>query len=337
MVHENPPWTDLDSSTSPQILVVGLGKMGQGVILEAARGWQIARKDPEQKMDITLVDIEADKKLYLIRNQHPRLDKLASFHTLNMDILSGEFDKLGEDLIENENSILDLCYVCLDNEAFSLQTGLRLNHQLRKFGVPIVMRMAESGGLAMLIEQGSNEGESFGALRIFDLLDRTCTAELLQGGTHEVLARSLHGIYLENALMGGSQKGEDDSLMDWENLSDELKENNRQLADRIPVMLAAAGYRISPLTDWDAEKLVFSEDDPQDEVSLMARMEHDSWCQRKMEQGWRYGPEKDPARKTNPSLISWDELPEVEKEKNKAYIRDLPRLLARAGFQIESI
>jgi hypothetical protein len=91
------------------------------------------------------------------------------------------------------------------------------------------------------------------------------------------------------------------------------------------------------LTDWDAEKLVFSEDDPQDEVSLMARMEHDSWCQRKMEQGWRYGPEKDPARKTNPSLISWDELPEVEKEKNKAYIRDLPRLLARAGFQIESI
>ena len=43
------------------------------------------------------------------------------------------------------------------------------------------------------------ERDTFSNLRIFDLLDQTCTAELLQRGTHEVLARSLHGIYLENS------------------------------------------------------------------------------------------------------------------------------------------
>ena len=337
LVQENPPWVDLDPGTSPSILVVGLGKMGQLVIVETARSWQLNRNDPNRTIDFSLVDIEADKKLTLLKNQHPRLDKLASFNPLDMDILSGEFDKLGKDFIKNGNCKLDLCYICLDDEAFCLQTGLRLNHQLRKYRVPIVMRMAESGGLAMLIDHGVEERGSFNPLRIFDLLDQTCTAELLQGGTHEVLARSLHQIYLENALRKGEISTEDESLKDWEELNEELKENNRQLADRIPVMLAAAGYRIAPLTDWDTEKLAFSEQDPQDEVTLMARMEHESWCLRKQDQGWRIGPEKDSDRKTNPSLVNWDELPESEKEKNKAYIRDLPRLLARAGFQIDRI
>ncbi|RLC99875.1 MAG: hypothetical protein DRI46_08640 [Chloroflexi bacterium] len=335
MVQGNPPWAGLSPESSPHVLIVGLGKMGQRVIIEAARGWQLYQGKPDRKIDFTLVDREGGKKLALLLNQQPRLDKLASFHALDMDILSGEFDKLVDRFTQGADCQLTLAYICLDDDTFSLQTGLRLNHQLRKYQVPIVMRMGESGGLAMLIDQGAGEGNSFGDLRIFDLLDQTCTAELLQGGTHEVLARSLHQIYLENARKKDGTSSDDESLKDWEELSGELKETNRQLADRIPVMLAAAGYRIAPLTDWDAENLIFLEEDSTDEVTLMARMEHESWCQRKKAQGWRFGPEKDPDQRTNPSLVLWEELPEGEKEKNKAYIRDLPYTLARAGFQIE--
>ena len=337
MVKSNPPWVNLDQKFPPHILVVGLGKMGQLVIIEAARGWQLHQTDPSRKIKFTLIDYEAGKKLTLLKNQHPRLDNLASFNPLDMDILSGEFDRLGEEFVEDGKSQLDLIYICLDDEAFSLQTGLRLNHQLRKYQVPIVMRMAESGGLALLINKGAAERDSFGPLRIFDLLDQTCTAELLQGGTHEVLARSLHGVYLEGLKDRGEIPAADPSLAPWEELSEELKENNRQLADRIPVMLAAAGYRIAPLTDWDAEKLLFLEGESgkPDQVSLMARMEHESWCQRKMDQGWRYGEEKDALKKTNPCLVLWDELLETDQEKNKEFIRDLPKLLSRAGFQIE--
>jgi hypothetical protein len=121
--------------------------------------------------------------------------------------------------------------------------------------------------------------------------------------------------------------------MDWEELSDDLKETNRQLADRIPLLLAEVGYRIAPLSDWDAEKLVFEED----QTNRMARMEHESWCRRKEKDGWRYAQEKNAAKKTNPALLPWEELPEEEREKNRAFIRGLPRLLARAGFQVESI
>jgi hypothetical protein len=335
MVQANPPWVDLDPECAPHLLVVGLGKMGQRVIVEAARGWGFNREDPTRKISFTLVDIEAEKKFSLLLNQHPRLDKLANFTSLDLDILSGEFDRLGEKFLHDGDCQLDQCFICLDDETFSLQTGLRLNQQFRKVQVPIVMRMGESGGLALLIDQGAGEGDSFGSLHIFDLLDQTCTAELLGGGTHEVLARSLHQIYLESAMRDGVEKADDEAMKDWQDLSLDLKENNRQLADRIPIMLAAAGYRIAPLTDWDAEKLSFLESGKQDQVSLMARMEHESWCQRKKDQGWRYGAEKDSDKKTNPALLPWDELPEGEREKNRDFIRGLPRLLVQAGFQIE--
>lgn len=333
MIQDYSPWAGLDPEKAPRILVIGLGKMGQRVIIETARGWQLDQDENPKKIKINLVDIEAEKKLGMLLNQHPRLENLVLFNPLDIDILSGDFDRLSELVLEGADQQLEACYVCLDDETFSLQTGLRLNHQLRKFQVPIVMRMAESGGLALLIEGREGGMDSFGNLHIFDLLDQTCTADLLQRGTHEILAQSLHFVYLENARKNGS--GDDLAIQPWDDLPEELKENNRQLADRIPLLLSAAGYRIAPLTDWDAEKLHFQEGGAIDQVTLMARMEHESWCQRKQDQGWRYGEKKDPDKKTNPALLTWEELPDSERDKNKDFIRGLPKLLARAGFQIE--
>ena len=57
--------------------------------------------------------------------------------------------------------------------------------------------------------------------------------------------------------------------------------------------------------------------------------------QQRKQCAWVYGPERDAVKKTNPDLVEWDELPEEEKEKNRRFVRGLPRSLARAGFQIE--
>jgi len=332
IVQAYPPGTDRDTDHSPQILVIGLGKMGQRVVLEAARGWQLLDPGHDKRMNITLIDLNAENKLAALMIQHPPLERLVVFNPLDLDIKAGNFDKVADRFLEGSRCLLDRVYICLDDETLSLQTGLRLNNQLRKYQVPIVMRMAESGGLALLIGNDQAENNGFGNLQIFDLLDQTCTAELLQRGTHEVLARNLHGVYLENSRDAAG----DDAHVPWENLSEYLKEKNRQQADRIPLMLAAAGYRIAPLQDWDAEKLTFLENQGgADHVALMAEMEHEHWCREKKEEGWRYGPQKDPLLKTNPSLILWEELPETEKDKNIQFIMGLPRLMVRAGFQIE--
>ena len=43
---------------------------------------------------------------------------------------------------------------------------------------------------------------------------------------------------------------------------------------------------------------------------------HESWMKEKTENGWVYGEEKDPKKKTHPSLRPYEELPVTERSKD---------------------
>lgn len=53
-------------------------------------------------------------------------------------------------------------------------------------------------------------------------------------------------------------------------------------------------------------------------IELLARNNHELWAQRRMREGWRWGPRRDDASKETPLLVPYEELPESE----KAYDRD---------------
>ena len=74
-----------------------------------------------------------------------------------------------------------------------------------------------------------------------------------------------------------------------------------------------------------------------EELELLARLEHDRWMRDRIADGWSYGETRDDARKLHPSLIAYDELSEPEREKDRDAIRDLPRMLAEAGFSISRV
>ena len=44
---------------------------------------------------------------------------------------------------------------------------------------------------------------------------------------------------------------------------------------------------------------------------------------------------KDPERKTHPLLVTWEELDEPEREKDRDAIRAIPRMLARVGYALD--
>lgn len=46
---------------------------------------------------------------------------------------------------------------------------------------------------------------------------------------------------------------------------------------------------------------------------------HEAWCLFKIEEGWRYGPERDPVARTHPCLVPYDELPEAERRKDALF------------------
>ncbi len=331
------PWggDEGDPVCSNRLILVGLGKLGQSLIVQAAFQWRKQWVNADQRLRFTLIDLDAKQKKETLCVRYPHLEEVSELEPLQMDVRSAEFQR-AEFLYDRVgNCDVDSVYVCMDNDALGLHTGLTLYQKIRDHQIPVIVRMAEDAGLAVLLKDDDKNKSTYKNLHAFPLLDQTCTPDLILRGTHEVLARDLHEAYLEG-LDSEKVMDEGDPARDsWENLPEDIKEKNRRQADRIGVILDEHGYRIAPLTDWNAVNLVFREEEGANEVESMARMEHELWCQEMIAKHWKYGIQKDEDLKTNPDLVPWQDLPPAEKEKNFRFVRDLPRLLTRAGFQVE--
>lgn len=55
-----------------------------------------------------------------------------------------------------------------------------------------------------------------------------------------------------------------------------------------------------------------------DNPKATSETNHENWMQMKEDQGWKYGKVKDFKAKTHPDLVAYDQLPEIEKGKDKA-------------------
>ncbi len=66
----------------------------------------------------------------------------------------------------------------------------------------------------------------------------------------------------------------------------------------------------------------------------MARNVHEVWARSRMAEGWTYGPERDDAARHHPCLVPYDELPESEKEYDRATSQETLKLILKSGFDI---
>lgn len=313
-------------SNRSQLLIIGLGKLGEALIIQAALLWQ-QHGTPGQKLPISIIDLSARDKVRSLGIRYQHLEAICQFEPHDLNVNSSDFHK-ADFLRDSDGSLkVSAIYVCMDDDPLVLHTGLVLYNKVRDAGIPVVVRMVEDAGLASLVQPDDHTINNYRSLHAFPLLDLTCTPELVLLGTHEIIARALHTSYLEGL--------QDQTATSWEDLPDESREWNRKQADRISLILERIGYRIVPLSNWRAADLTFEETPQKDEVEEMACMEHEMWSQEMQAAGWRYAPDRSRERKTNPNLVHWDRLPAAEVEKNKRFIRQLPCILAMAGFQIE--
>ena len=68
-------------------------------------------------------------------------------------------------------------------------------------------------------------------------------------------------------------------------------------------------------------------------VEKLAANNHDHWATQRMDEGWTYGPERDDRRKTHPDLVSYDDLPESEKEYDRTSVVETLKVIAALGYE----
>lgn len=66
----------------------------------------------------------------------------------------------------------------------------------------------------------------------------------------------------------------------------------------------------------------------------IARNVHEVWAANRIEEGWTYGEKRDDEKKTHPGLVPYDELPESEKEYDRATSQETLKLIIKMGFNV---
>jgi hypothetical protein len=159
----------------------------------------------------------------------------------------------------------------------------------------------------------------------------------LSGSMLEHLAEAAHEVFCDGMRARGFHYGPTndealktcDTLMPYADLPENVKEANRLNVRDIPIKLASIGYIMIPARSHEP-----AFNFPGETLEVLSEAEHVRWMQSKLDDGWKYAPQTDKPNKLHNCLVAWEQLPEVEKEKDRVMVRGIPVILARAGYAI---
>ncbi len=291
--------------------VVGLGRLGTQLVVQAGRTWLADLHDPDDRLLVSVADTDVAAKLRWLTRRYPVLDRTCELRPVELPTDPGGLvDRAALD--SRGWPPISCVFVCWHDDVQGLGVSIALHESLGG-QVPVVAR-AHGSDLAALLP---TRGATLPRLRVFDPVEMTCRPGMILAGPHEQLARAFHETYVRQRAVAGDAADDNPSMTTWDRLSEEKKESNRSQAEDVGAKLATLGLTVAPLSDPGAELVRFSTD----ELDQLAELEHVRWCRT--------------ASADDPDNVPWSELPEDRRDIDRVFIRRLPALLATVGLQIE--
>lgn len=150
----------------------------------------------------------------------------------------------------------------------------------------------------------------------------------------EGMARAAHEYYLKEQKKKPNPKPpEHPSMQPWESLGEDLRDSNRQQAYDIPIKLLRVNcdYR-KP----DPKRCVKRNFDgfTDEEVEVLAEMEHQRWVQEKYSKSWKYGAPRNDDEKIHDCLLPWNKLSDETQGYDRDAVKAIPEILKMAEYGI---
>jgi hypothetical protein len=114
----------------------------------------------------------------------------------------------------------------------------------------------------------------------------------------------------------------------WGELSEDLREANRDQARDIPAKLAAISARIERAPGQPTFTFTTAE------LECLARAEHERWATQRDGAGWRHGAIRSDHGRLHPMLVRWADLSEYERDKDREAVLRIPEIMARVGLRV---
>jgi voltage-gated potassium channel Kch len=304
------------------VVVMGLDAFGRALLVEIAKRRRL-RAACEHRLPVTVIDANAGQ---VVASLCRRFDVVSDACELTLHDVEPD-DPLLTELLPGETP--QRVFVCYADQDLALKTAL----------TSLRLWCCGPGSLVVRVEQAATFGRAFedvrllegiaGALHVFAVNEEAGDPRLITEDLVETLARAIHDHYLVESVTRHESPATNPSAVAWEELPDRLKAANRRQAEDIGRKLAEIGCALAPRVE---PELTFAFKDH--EIERLAVMEHERWLRDLLSDGWTRGPVRDPTRRRHPDLDSWDNISEVAKEKDRDAVRNLPRILSAAGFQI---
>ncbi len=72
----------------------------------------------------------------------------------------------------------------------------------------------------------------------------------------------------------------------------------------------------------------------QELMETLAENVHDEWMRGRIAAGWTYGPKRDDEKKQTPCMVTYDKLPEEEKEYDRHTAMATIQFILESGYKI---
>ena len=69
-------------------------------------------------------------------------------------------------------------------------------------------------------------------------------------------------------------------------------------------------------------------------TECLARNTHEVWAQKRMAEGWTYGPERNDLRREHPSLVPYEQLSEPEKAYDRQTALEALKAVVALGYRV---
>jgi hypothetical protein len=341
--------------TIVRLVIVGFGEMGRNLAIQAARIGTFANNasahDPSDRgIRITVMDRDVSAEVQSFRRRYPGLEQVCVLECVDLVPTDDAILDAIERHRQKEVKAHDLVTyaVCLEiqssehgptaADSANLDIGMALSNKFANSRSQILIYQEKRAGFGALFPKE----DSAGRLHAFGMIEDIYNWDILLHESDDRLARAIHENYVEKEE---KRRGKGHKERSWTELADNLKESNRAAADHIPIKLRALGYTDLPIPiPW--YKRIFArapanlrttsaaiEQFNDDQIRLLAQMEHRRWCSERWLDGWKYSSkETDRKKKISKDLIlPLDKVPAEDREKDFEQIRAIPHILRSVG------
>ncbi|MFW9928514.1 MAG: potassium channel family protein [Candidatus Thorarchaeota archaeon] len=320
--------TNIMSNSTLNIVIFGLGQMGQEVFLISLKVFESLGKN---NLRFTIIDKEADKKISLMLKRYPYLDYLCAFKVINADINESEFFDSQVWSIENKNTET-IIFICFDADNVGVSLALSLLPILKKDNVPIFVQTNADAGLATILRSKEIFRLTGSPIVPFGIMNEICNKGLLINPKIDFIAKKFHENYIEHQKVINIDASTNHFTDNWDFLSEERKDSYRQKVKTVEIFLNIINYRIIPKNSETKNIATFNEE----ESLLLGKMEHSRWLVDRILNGWRFEKgRKNMDLKTNPFLVEWTELSEGTKKWNIDQMKQIPEILDSCQLMLE--